>query len=239
MKAIGKRSISSFMKVLLDASWYVLTVSLGLMTILLVLCIFVDPGGRNLTLTVPVSLKLDADLGRVAAERAAEHAGFVLDLDEFRLDLTRNDARTSPSSLSIDGAEIKAVRAKLRFPVEKGPFLVVNIALVIVLLGLTLWLVTQLRLVFRTLRDGQPFVAANAARIRQVGFAVILGELARAATLYFDSYYTTTHFAATGVRLLATLDISGMAILDGLVILVVAEVFRHGTRLDEEQTLTI
>ena len=47
--------------------------------------------------------------------------------------------------------------------------------------ALGLWILTQLRHVFRTVRDGQPFLSTNAKRIRLIGFAVILGEFARAA----------------------------------------------------------
>ena len=92
---------------------------------------------------------------------------------------------------------------------------------------------------FRTLRDGRPFVAANATRIRRVAFAVIVGETARAAIVFLTNYYASTHFVAEGLRFDARPDYNIMAILYGLIILVIAEVFRAGARLDEEQSLTV
>ena len=51
--------------------------------------------------------------------------------------------------------------------------------------------------------------------------------------------YAMTNFAVQGVRLEARLDVNWVALICGLIILVIAEVFREGTRLDEEQSLTI
>ena len=102
-----------------------------------------------------------------------------------------------------------------------------------------LWVLGQLRAVFRTLRDGQPFVPANATRIRWIAFAVIVGELARSAIVFFENYYAMTHFSADGLRFDARPDLNVFAIINGLIILVIAEVFRAGTRLDEEQSLTV
>jgi hypothetical protein len=97
----------------------------------------------------------------------------------------------------------------------------------------------QLRAVFRTLRDGRPFVAANADRVRRIAFAVIGGELARAALMYSSHSFVMTHFSANGLRFDARPDVNVITIVDGLIILAIAEVFRTGTRLDEDQSLTI
>jgi hypothetical protein len=72
-----------------------------------------------------------------------------------------------------------------------------------------------------------------------VGFTVIFGELARAALVYFWSYYTSLHFTANGLRFVASTDFNVITIVGGFAILVIAEVFREGTRLHEDQSLTI
>ena len=48
-----------------------------------------------------------------------------------------------------------------------------------------------------------------------------------------------TYFSATGVTFQAHARINFATIFDGLVILAIAEVFREGTRLADEQSLTI
>ena len=90
--------------------------------------------------------------------------------------------------------QFEKLRGNLRFPVRKGAFFSASVAVVVLMFGYLLWMVTQLRYVFRSLSRRLPFVAENARRIRWVGLAVIFGELGRAAIVYFWSYYTSLHF---------------------------------------------
>jgi hypothetical protein len=136
-------------------------------------------------------------------------------------------------------AQIEKLRGNLKFPVRKGAFFSGSVFLVVLIFGFLLWMVTQVRHVFRSLSEGLPFVAENGRRIRWVGFAVIFGEVARAALVYYWSYYTSLHFTANGLRFVASADINGITIVSGLAILVIAEVFQEGARLREDQSLTI
>jgi len=144
----------------------------------------------------------------------------------------------SSASMQTD-ARIEKLRGSLRFPVRNGAFFSGSMLLTVVLLGCLLWVLTQLRHLFRSLSRGLLFIPENARRIRWVGFAVIFGELARAAMVYYWSYYTSLHFTANGLHFVASTDFNGITIVAGLAMLVVAEVFREGTRLHDEQSLTI
>ena len=206
MRALGRRSISSFLRFVLDTAWWALAVSLGLLVILLVCSTFVELQGGNLTMSVPVAVQLDNPIHGVGGE---------------------------PS------AHFEKLRGDLRFPAKKGVFLSSSVTLVALMFGYLLWVVTQLRYVFRSLSQGSPFVLPNARRIRWVGFAVIFGEVGRAAIVYFWSYYTSLHFKADGLRFAASMDMSPITIVGGLAILVIAEVFQQGARLQEDQSLTI
>jgi len=136
-------------------------------------------------------------------------------------------------------AHFEKLRGNLRFPAQKGAFLSGSVAVVVLVFGYLLWLVTQLRYVFRSLSQQLPFVAGNARRIRWVGLAVIFGEIGRATIVYFWSYYTSLHFTVSGLRFAASADVNFITIVSGLAILVIAEVFQEGARLQEEQSLTI
>ena len=68
---------------------------------------------------------------------------------------------------------------------------------------------------------------------------LIAGEFVRAAIVYLENSYAATHFTAEGLRFTARPDLSLAAVIEGLIILVIAEVFRAGTRLDEDQSLTV
>jgi hypothetical protein len=206
MRALGKRSIASFVKLLLDMTWWAVAISLGLLVILFACSTFVDLRGDNLTLSVPVAVELEAPIDNIGGET---------------------------------NGHFEKLRGNLRFPARKGAFLSGSVAVVLLMFGYLFWIVTQLRYVFRSLSHGLTFVLANARRIRQVGFAVIIGEFGRAAILYLWSYYTSLHFTADGLRFAASADMNPMTIVGGLAILVIAEVFQEGARLQEDQSLTI
>jgi Protein of unknown function (DUF2975) len=215
---IGKRSVASFLMVLLNIGWGLSALGVGLTVVLLVLSPFVKGplevdaawlvvGTR---MTIPVSFEVDARGHGVAAP-----------------------------SLGIASAELQDVRGFLTFPTQYGPFLIGNAILVLVVFSLALWVIGNLRAVFRTVSDGEPFVAINAARIRAIAYGVMFGEIARTVVTYFENYYAMTNFSAQGLRFVAAPDLNVFAIVLGLIILVIAEVFRAGTRLHEDQSLTI
>lgn len=208
MRVLGRKSIASVVKVVIDSVWWLSAVSLGLLVVLLTFSFFVEWQGNNLTMNLPVAVKASSS------------------------------AHTMSGSIRTD-AGIETLRGNLRFPVRNGAFFSGGLTLVVMICGFGLWVLTQLRHVFRALRDGQPFTAANAMRIRRAGFGVIVGELARSAMVYFWSYYLSTHFVANGLQFAALVDVNAAAILSGFAILVIAEVFREGVRLQEDQSLTI
>ena len=202
-------SVSSFVTILLTVAWYFVALVLALTTCLVVVSPWFDDL-RGWELDIPVLFDVDARAVQVSAP-----------------------------ALGVEAAEIQHVRGSLSFPPPNRASVTGTMALVAVMLALVLWVLGQLRGVFRTLRDGRPFVPENASRIRRIGYAVILGELARAALVFSSNAYAMTHFSAQGLRFDARPDLNLFAIVHGLIILAIAEVFRAGTRLDEDQSLTI
>ena len=226
MKAMGKGSVSSFLAGLLTVAWYLAVLLSAVAVVCVLLSLFVAIPG--LTMSIPVSLTMNPvqhvtapSLGIAEAEIKGPGDGIDFEFGEI----------SSPTRLRVRGS--------LRFPARRGGFLAAN--MMIILIGCTgaLWVLSQLRAVFDTLRRGQPFVRANAKRIRSIAFAVIAGELVRAAVAFFENYYAMAHFTAEGLHFDARPDLNMLALVEGLIILVIAEVFRAGTRLDEEQSLTI
>lgn len=172
-------------------------------------------------------------------------AGFCVELEgkNLTMDLpvaVELNAPVHSGAAAIDtDARIGKLRGSLRFPVRNGAFFAGSMILILIFFGALLWALTQLRHIFRSLSRGLFFIPENARRIRWVGFTVIFGELARAALTYYWSYYTSLHFTANGLRFIASTDISGVTLVVGFAILVIAEVFREGARLQEDHSLTI
>jgi hypothetical protein len=165
------------------------------------------------------------DSGGLPSIEAGPHA---------RMAIPISGALTAPGAASVD-----RVRGLLRF--EGGPtaIRVTNTAIVVFLLAAACWILREFSGLFVALRERLFFLAANAARIRRVGWAVIAGEIVRAALVCFETTYARDHFTIEGLRLESHFQINGFAILCGLIILVLAEAFREGTRLQDDASLTI
>ena len=106
-------------------------------------------------------------------------------------------------------------------------------------LAVLLVVVYQLRKIFKTLMAANPFVADNATRIRFIGFAVIIGEILRTVLHCFQTFLVAKYCKAEGLELAFSFDLSLTNIFVGFAILILAEVFRMGTQIKEEQDLTV
>jgi hypothetical protein len=232
MKRLGW--VLSFLMFFVTLGWYLTVIGLVFSLFVVLVSPFVPL--PNMRLTIPVSFSVDPAIVRVTpapgvAAQSGRDDGVRIGSGGFALEVGR-DARTRREP------QIR-VRGSLRFPTESRLLFVGTAALLAVFLAFVLWVLRQVRGVFRTLRAGTPFVADNARRLHRIAFAVIIGEVARATIVFVENYYAMTHFSAEGLRFDARPDFNILAVFSGLIILAIAEVFRAGTRLDEDQSLTV
>lgn len=108
----------------------------------------------------------------------------------------------------------------------------------IVLFVVGLWL---LRGVARSVREGDPFVPDNVRRLRGIGFLLVAGSIAvellnYSLRLALYNRLPQNPSADLGVR---GLSIPGTALLAGLGVFILAEVFAHGLRLREDVEGTV
>jgi hypothetical protein len=125
----------------------------------------------------------------------------------------------------------------LRLATPDRPWIAMAVAAVVI--ALTLWILAELAALCRSVRQGRPFARDNVRRIRRLALAFALGEVSRAVIVYSAHAYVAAHFAADHLRLTASPHVDAPAIVSALILLVLAEVFRTGTRLDEDQSLTV
>lgn len=176
-----------------------------------------------ITVTAPVTFTLDTP-----DEILGGRTGWGFEFRE-----TRRPPAPRPERL-------RRIAGSMRVPVSNRWFLAFNgIALIVILLFVS-YTLGKLRDVMRTLvRDKKPFVAANAARLRFLGLAVIIGSLAVSAIVFVENTWARANLNIPGVTFDVLPNIDFGTIFYGLIILVIAEVFRAGTQLDEDQSLTI
>ena len=205
-------------------SW-ILSVARGLVTLGLVLTVVV-------VTVVPFTtelLEVDASWLTIGS-RMTVPVRFYVDSDAHRI---------AAPSIGVERAELRDTHGSLRFPAPEGWFLFINAAFLLALFLVAIWGLDQLHKVVGTMRKGQPFVAANARRLRRVAAAVIGGEVLRAALVFVDQFYAKTHFTAAGLLFDASFNVDFFAVFLAFVIFAIAEVFAAGTRLDEDQALTV
>ena len=123
---------------------------------------------------------------------------------------------------------------------ETGTMFIFQFALVIPLLAIGLLIIFHLRKIFATIAGGDPFSMENSKRIRLIGWAVIVASVLKALLSFLIGLYFSTLINLPGLTLTANMrleDLSGVFV--GVIILILAEVFQHGARLQEESNLTV
>jgi|CZCA01.1.fsa_nt_gi hypothetical protein len=110
---------------------------------------------------------------------------------------------------------------------------------IIPLFAVYLYVLYNLRRIFATLVAENPFARENVVRIRRIGGAVITGAVLKSLVQTAFGFFFTHYVSVTGVDFRAKLSLDLTTILLGLVILVLAEIFRLGSAMQEEQDLTV
>ena len=114
--------------------------------------------------------------------------------------------------------------------VSLGDFIVAFAAMTVMLPGL-IFICDQLKRILSTLADGEPFVSENAPRLKRIAIAVALMELARMAIAAGAMTFLEGSSHRLGINLAAWIGVA--------VLFVLSSVFAEGTRLREEEKMTI
>jgi hypothetical protein len=142
--------------------------------------------------------------------------------------------------VALEGTtDLANIQADYRFPSQPGGFVSVSLAILVGLMLLVTWMLDQLRKVAKTVARGDPFASENAKRIAMIGVAVIIFEIGHAIAVMYWSLNASDLLAASGSPFKAASRISAPGALYGFLFIALAAVFREGTRLRDEQSLTI
>lgn len=201
MKALGKDSVASVVKVALTIAWWVLWIGLfGLVLATL---------GYGLLQAMIASGWIDANI-----LTSGEGQIRVGDGSDFDL------SYTNPGGAS--------------WPVVAPALVIGGVAIVggLVIVG-------RLRRLFDSFTSGEPFRRENAAHLRAIWITMLAIEVSR----YVLLGAIAALFAATGVPERANVDfdlhVDFSTWMSIAILIVLAEVFREGARMKEEQELTI
>jgi hypothetical protein len=147
----------------------------------------------------------------------------------------------------IAGAEAHGIRAAfvneaqgtLRLETTNWYFIFIsNFAKLLTSIGLA-YVVYLLRAVMQNLLQGEVFTQDNVARIRRIGYAVLIVAFVRAAAEYLAAYEILKQLTITRPALSLPSPFEAEVILASLLILVLAQVWSYGLDLEREKALTI
>jgi len=115
------------------------------------------------------------------------------------------------------------------------PFFILNF----IFSGLILWIVYSLWKIVQSVRQKNPFTSTNGKRLRIIAFSMVGIELIRGLADLTKMLYLEPRLHFETILIRSDISISLHVIIAGLVILVIAEAFRIGAEITEEQELTV
>jgi hypothetical protein len=136
------------------------------------------------------------------------------------------------ASLSGGSTEFSGIKA-LAEGVSPGQ-LVIGLAGLAVIVPGVIFICLQLRRILLTLIDGDPFVPENAGRLSRIGIAIAGMELLRLVVVVFVS--AVPKLVGDEAPRLSTQFILWISVA---ALFVLSQVFREGTRLRDEEKMTI
>jgi hypothetical protein len=155
--------------------------------------------------------------------------------------ITSNTVPLAQTPWGPADVELKNTEATMRLPVGRAPWWLVA-AMTIgvgVGLGMTMYFLYHLRRIFQRVRDGAPFDAENAWRLRRMGlilvaYAAFWGVFYASMVSWVGGWLRGTDLAVShGMRFDLKL------IVFALILMALAEIFRRGGELEAEQSLVV
>jgi len=171
--------------------------------------------------------------------------GLMSDPAEVRLDwpvsieLDRDSYEIASDQLRVEGGRLLEMSGELGLLSGSRGFLLAWLMLGGMWLAAILAVIYQLRALFKTLAAGTPFVRANVWRLRFIGTVIIAVEVFMALLRLLVSLYLRANVTTTGFTVKIDFRFTAEILFVGFVLLVIAEIFRQGTEMREEQALTV
>lgn len=141
---------------------------------------------------------------------------------------------------SISGTSLKLKDLVIQYKTKYDiPMKIYTYGFLMLAVGLWLLVIILLIKIVKTLENNNPFILKNVVRIRQIAVLLILLAPLQMFITYGYGLLINTRFYLNGNELGTKINIGFETILVGLIVLVIAEVFRTGVELKQDQDLTI
>ena len=135
-------------------------------------------------------------------------------------------------------AAVTGAGGQLSIPAPAG-VIAAGLAVAAAGLALLLVLLRQIRKLVADALAGSPFGAHSAHRVRLIGLAVIAAELGRGFVVLASSWWARANVHAPGFAIRVAFPVNLAIVGAGVLMLVLAEVFRIGAALQQDHDLTV
>lgn len=137
--------------------------------------------------------------------------------------------------------EVEDVRGTLRLPIAMLPWwLFATLWTHTAVMGaLMLLFLHHLRRICQRARDGAPFDAGNASRLRWLGWLLIAFVLIDGVAGFVTALAVRRGLASASIGVPSGVQIDGHLIIVALVLVALGEIFRRGAELEVEQSLVV
>lgn len=163
--------------------------------------------------------------------------GYASDIDTSALSAA--DREGQKLDVSFDGpTRVKFVAANGTQRIGIG-HKIIGLLIVLPYFLLAIYFVKQLRDIVRTIDEQNPFAKENARRVRVIGILIFVFIAIDCIGRLAMSGFADTMVIPQGFNLNGRIKVNEGLLVVALAMLVLSEVFRHGSRMREEQSLTV
>jgi len=205
-------------KVWLDVVWVLGCVAAGLLALYLLASSLSGPVGRGADATVTVAIGAHSFLPRMPLELAAAPA---------------------PDISNVHSAALVRGYGELRATTQSRLQPLVSLLLIELFLLVVLYALWTLRAVVASVLAGRPFAPANSRRLQRIGFVILGVTVLFPIPEYLIGEAILREMSVVGLTLSPAFRFSTDGVLTGLLFLVLAAIFRHGSELERERALTV
>lgn len=117
--------------------------------------------------------------------------------------------------------------------------IVLQFATVLLLLVIFVFIFIELRTLYKAIKQGKIFQRRSIRCLYVIAIALILMSLSIDFAKYFEQCYVANLLQGSGLEIASGFNIHFVRLLFGIVILFIAEIFKIGFQMQEDQDLTI
>jgi len=139
----------------------------------------------------------------------------------------------------IDGLRLRHARGELLFSLPGFLPNAVFWALSVVLVAAAIYGLFLLRKILKTTADGFPFHHDNPRRLNHLGWIIVATSLLSTVSQFLYGRWALSRLDGLDLPVSPSTEVYGEWILCGLLILVLASIWKQAVRIAEEQSLTV